>query len=613
MPKVSVIIPTFNRPELLLFAVKSVLNQTYDDFEVIIVDDGVEKRADKIISEIKDPRVRYIQHERSLGGGSARNTGIKNARGQFLAFLDDDDEWVREKLSIQMKSFENTPKEVGFCFSGVKNIFDDHISVSKVYDGIVDYYETSLTRFKGVLTVTLIVKRYVFDDVGFFDTTLPSHQEAELIIRISKKYKGLGINQPLVNVLMKSGHSQIGKNLDRKIKGRELTIEKHKQEIEKYPEKLAKHYFWLALLHRDNGNMKKAIELLKMAMKTKFKLRYFLHFVNLYFFKKNIELKKNKRLGVAFVVGSFPEISETFIINQVADLLRRGTDVNVFSLKYGNTENISERYYEHSMKDRCLYLSMPENLLRRFFVALPKAISILVRRPRVFFRIFNIKKYGKNSLSLKILFWVYPFVGRENDFDLIHCHFGTVANKFLVINEILGWDKKIIVTFYGYDVSHIFKDKPSDYYDNLKKIGSLFFVMSQNMKERVVSYGFPEEKVEVLPVSIDVPAYDFKERTKKETGELKIISVGRFVEKKGFDDLLKAIAIVKEKINKKITCDIVGGGEMENELRNLTLQLGLEENVNFKGYMKIEDIIKLFEEKDVFIQPSKTARNGDME
>ena len=281
MPKVSVILPTCNRPSLLSKAIKSVLNQSYQDFEIIVVDDGLLERAEDVVKKINDERIKYIKHEKNLGGGVARNTGIKNARGEFVAFLDDDDEWVENKLDLQIQRLKNSSHDIGFCFSAVKNIYDDKEVVSVVEDGIIDYYEKSLSIFKGVLTVTMVVKKYVFEDVGYFDETLPSHQEAELVIRMSKKFKGIGINEPLANVLVLSNHNQMGKNINRRIKGRELVLNKHLDEIKKYPDKLARHYFWLGLMYRDNNQYDKARSSFKNAIKINFKPLYFLHYMNI--------------------------------------------------------------------------------------------------------------------------------------------------------------------------------------------------------------------------------------------------------------------------------------------------------------------------------------------
>lgn len=106
---VSVIIPCFNRGEVVARAIMSVLQQTHADFEVIIVDDASTDGGDlaRIIREIGDPRVKLVKHERNAGGGAARNTGVANAVGDYVAFLDSDDEWFPNKLEKQMAMARN--------------------------------------------------------------------------------------------------------------------------------------------------------------------------------------------------------------------------------------------------------------------------------------------------------------------------------------------------------------------------------------------------------------------------------------------------------------------------------------------------------------------------
>lgn len=314
---------------------------------------------------------------------------------------------------------------------------------------------------------------------------------------------------------------------------------------------------------------------------------------------------------IAFVVGMFPAVSETWLINQIADLEDRGVKIEIYSLRRGGIDNVSERFFTHRMAERTYYLEAPAGKIERIAQAIPKIVYLLVRAPGVLFRICNIWKYGKNASSLKLLFWVWPFIGRK--FDLVHCHFGTVANKFLIIREILGMKEKLVTTFYGYDVSHTFKEKGDHVYDKLQKECSLFFVMSENMKQRVIAKGFNADKVHVLPISIDVRSYPFSERSIKSGEPIQIASVGRFVEKKGFDDLLRALAIVKEKTDKKFICNIIGGGPLESRLRAMTDELGLRDVVSYKGYMKIEKVIDYFKDMHFYVQPSKTAPDGDME
>lgn len=280
MPRVSVIIPTHNRPDFLPRAIKSVLEQSYKDFEIIVVDDGLKTRAESIVKEINDPRITYIQHDTEKGGAVARNTGIQKSNGKYIAFLDDDDRWIAEKLSIQIAKLDTSNSNVGFCFSAVENIFVDRKEITIVPDGLADYHELALRRFKGFLTVTLVIKREVFQHIGFFDETLPSHQEIDLIIRITKHFLGIGINQPLVNVRM-GASDQVGANFLKKVTGRKILLEKYSIEYQKRPKDLAFHYFYLGLLYRDQFLFAEAKNYFFQAFVKYKNLKYFLHLLTM--------------------------------------------------------------------------------------------------------------------------------------------------------------------------------------------------------------------------------------------------------------------------------------------------------------------------------------------
>jgi glycosyltransferase involved in cell wall biosynthesis len=279
--KVSVIIPTHNRPKLLEKSVQSVLGQTYPVFEIIVIDDGLMDRARSMTESFGDSRIVYIAHEREKGGGAARNTGIKYAQGDIIAFLDDDDEWIPEKLEIQMNHFSGTSSAVGFCFSAVENIYSDRREVTQVPDGLNDYFETALSLFKAFLTVTLLIKKEVFDDIGYFDETLPSHQETDLVLRISKKYKGLGINRPLVKVNMKTDHERTGSSIKRRIAGREMILKKYEPDLLVRPAAWAEHLFWLGLFYRTDRQFKKARLLFEKALLVDFRLLYCIHYLSM--------------------------------------------------------------------------------------------------------------------------------------------------------------------------------------------------------------------------------------------------------------------------------------------------------------------------------------------
>lgn len=292
MPKVSIITPTYNRHDLLKRAIQSVLAQTYEDWEMIIVDDCPDMSAEDIVRQFGDPRLIYIKHEKNKGGAAARNTGIKASAGQFIAFIDDDDVWLPEKLEIQMGQFANTPSDVGFCFSSAYMVMDGGEELKSVPEGVADYHERALRRFNGFLGITVVIKKAVLDDVGLWDESFPSHQEIELLIRITKKYKGLGINHPLTRSWLTKGHEHIGGNLNKRIAGRKMILKKHLSKFQKYPKILARHYFQLGIFYRDDGQLNQAKETFKKAWQTDFKPRFLFHYLLILF---KFMIKKAKR------------------------------------------------------------------------------------------------------------------------------------------------------------------------------------------------------------------------------------------------------------------------------------------------------------------------------
>ena len=103
LPKVSVVIPTHDRAHLVGRAIRSVLAQTFQDFEIIVVDDCSVDNTKEVVQSLADSRIRYLRHEINRGGSAARNTGIGAARGEWIAFLDSDDEWLPKKLEKQLE------------------------------------------------------------------------------------------------------------------------------------------------------------------------------------------------------------------------------------------------------------------------------------------------------------------------------------------------------------------------------------------------------------------------------------------------------------------------------------------------------------------------------
>ena len=259
-PTVSVIIPTYNRAHLISRAIKSVLNQTYQDFEVIVVDDGSTDNTEEVIKEFqkKDERIKYVRHEKNKGGSAARNTGIKAAKGKYIAFLDSDDEWLPEKLEKQMKVFENAPAKVGVVYTDMwrtmrnkrKYYFSSPMITPE--DGII-YKQALDYKVMNIGIQTAVIKREVFEKVGMFDEKFPRFIDLEFFIRISKHYYFYHLGEPLVNYF--DADKGISANTKALITARKLILEKYFKDIKEDKKVLAKHYLGIAAALCINGEI----------------------------------------------------------------------------------------------------------------------------------------------------------------------------------------------------------------------------------------------------------------------------------------------------------------------------------------------------------------------
>lgn len=204
---VSVIIPTYKRSEKLTRAIKSVLNQTYSNIELFIVNDNDpddEYTVDlkrRVLEFENDKRFHLIIQDKHINGAVARNVAIKQAKGEYIAFLDDDDWWSNNKLERQitiLKSLDNT-------WGGVSCklvLYDEKLNIigkSKKYrDGLI--YKDILYLQSDVATGTLLLRHEKLDDVGYFDERLLRHQDLQLLVQFTSKYKILEVDEYLHNV-----------------------------------------------------------------------------------------------------------------------------------------------------------------------------------------------------------------------------------------------------------------------------------------------------------------------------------------------------------------------------------------------------------------------------
>ena len=187
MPLVSCVIPTYNRAEFVKRAIDSVLNQTYENIEVIVVDDGSQDNTREVVLSIKDKRVRYIRLHRNFGVSFARNIGIENSTGDFIAFLDSDDYFLPEKIEKQVELMLKD-KRVGVCYTEVYyEIEDGKLIYEESPRARGKIYEDILRVPKPIVLQTLVVRRDLIYNYNLrFDESMRAVGDVKFIVELSR-------------------------------------------------------------------------------------------------------------------------------------------------------------------------------------------------------------------------------------------------------------------------------------------------------------------------------------------------------------------------------------------------------------------------------------------
>ncbi len=230
-PLVSVIIPTHNRPELLVRAVKSVKRQTYPNIEVIIIDDANDSRVFDLYTN--DETVKLLVNETNRGGCYSRNRGIAKSKGKYINFLDDDDILYPTKIEKQVALFAKNPHQIerlGFvvCHTNDGRMGFNVIKYNKVRG---DIHKRLLEKFLIDGIETVLYKKEALQKVNGFDEEMISNHEYDLQIRLSEFYEVDYVDEVLTEEFQSTG--QISVNFDMKIKGAKQLYAKHKNAFKK--------------------------------------------------------------------------------------------------------------------------------------------------------------------------------------------------------------------------------------------------------------------------------------------------------------------------------------------------------------------------------------------
>jgi colanic acid/amylovoran biosynthesis glycosyltransferase len=355
-------------------------------------------------------------------------------------------------------------------------------------------------------------------------------------------------------------------------------------------------------------------------------------------------------MRIAVFTNTFPALSETFIARQIEGLLDLGHEVDVYAEHRPGAEGTKEgdrrsaesdslvlRSSAHlsQFRPRTTYIDMPSAsgywempafppwgrtwlpgaerpILngRRLLAALPALARCILLAPRLAAKALNPAEYGYAAKSLSTLYRLLALLQGRGRYDLAHAHFGPVANNIRFVREL--WRVPLVVSFHGYDVGAWPREKGGAVYSRLFRTADIVTANSRYTRDRLEALGCPPAKICVLHMGLDLAEFCFRERTPPANGCVELLSVGRLVEKKGFEYSIRVMPRLREE-HPGIHYSIVGDGPLREHLRALAVELGVHDVVSFLGAGGETSVRQKMEEAHILVAPSITAEGGDVE
>ena len=343
----------------------------------------------------------------------------------------------------------------------------------------------------------------------------------------------------------------------------------------------------------------------------------------------------NNPLRIAFFVGQFPVVSETFILRQITGLLDLGHEVDIFSdARPEPGAPMHAAVAEHCLLERTTYMDMPPECVpwelpvlplagdtwlpgaeeaipnrKRLADALPALGRCLERAPALTEQALSEEHSGHRARSLSALYRLDQLSALEGDYNVLHAHFGPVGESFRFAREL--WRAPLVVSFHGFDFSTLPRKQGPRIYEKLFAAADLVTVNSEFTRSRVAKLGCPQGKLRKLPVGLDLEAFPFRPRTRRAGDPVRVLTVARLVEIKGHEFAIRAVAKARHR-HPELHYDIVGDGPLRKELDALIEELELGNAVTLHGALDGAFIQELMARANLAVQASVNVE-GDQE
>jgi glycosyltransferase involved in cell wall biosynthesis len=262
MPRVTVVILTCNRAQMFGRALDSALAQTERDIEVVVIDDGSpDDAAERVVRDRGDARIRYIKFPTHRGVSAARNAGVLAATSQYIAFLDDDDEWLPQKLERQLETIENSDDAVGAVYTARFTIEEatGRTTTTRIARRFRPGDGNTMT------TSSILLKRECLTYAGAFDEEFEAGEDYDMWIRVARRYQFTYIDVPLVKYYVHAGN--VSKHYAKKIRAIHTMLEKHGSLFAQNRHDLSRQFTQLGVFYYHYGDLRQAVRAFRRAVR----------------------------------------------------------------------------------------------------------------------------------------------------------------------------------------------------------------------------------------------------------------------------------------------------------------------------------------------------------
>lgn len=318
-------------------------------------------------------------------------------------------------------------------------------------------------------------------------------------------------------------------------------------------------------------------------------------------------------MRIAVFTSEFPSVSQTFVLNQIVGLLEDGHEVHIYANRgcVGGTVHKDVKTYK--LLDRTTWFNTPRNGIVRALGSAWITCRLTLKRPRRVLRSARWLVGGRRVHAVQgTIHAARAFLRNEQHFDVVYCHFGGIGMIALRLKKLVLITGRLVIVFHGFDITKFIERYGANVYAELLEEGDLFLPISERWKARLLELGAAPNKVRVHRMGVDCRKFTFKPRSLRRGEAIRIITVARFMEKKGIEYSIRAVAELVGK-GYPMEYEIIGDGPLRQNLVAVISQTGCTANIKLLGSRSHDEVAGLLDKAHLMLLTSVTDEEGDQE